>query len=200
MSKKQIARKPLKEKGLGFFNIKLNDDKVIYNFHIGTGSNESFSEKNVLNFVARSYKESCLRLLEQMKHYKKDNEKLALLYLPAMFCFRHYLELKLKLLYLDWHNEEFWNTHDLNDLLDDLEKNSTCDMGTFRAPIDYITHLEQINNKQTVEFFRYLIDPQFNCKESIEIPMYEFDKIFNFIANIERETTIAKINSLSNNQ
>lgn len=200
MSKDKKVRKKLKETGSGFYNITLKPDKVEYNFRIGSGTQESFSEKNVLNFVARSYKESCLNLLVQMKHYKKDNEKLAMLYLPAMFCFRHYLELELKLLYMDWHNEEFWNTHDLNSLLEDLEKNNTCDMGAFRAPIDYITQLEQINNKQTVEFFRYLIDPQFNCKESIEIPMFELDKIFHFIGNIETQTTIARINNLSTNK
>ena len=200
-------RKPLKEKGAHEYYARIEPDRVIYDFRIPKAvekePQEKVSEKNLLYFVALSYKHSCLKLLEQMRKYDKntDNYKsLAKYYLPAMFCFRHYIELELKLLYMDWHNEEFLHEHRLDKLLEDLEKNSTCNMSVFKAPLDYLAQLEQINNNPNVEFFRYLIDTNFVCKESIEIPMFEYDKILNFIVQIETQTTIMKVNSLSNNK
>lgn len=208
MSKQLKPRKNLSEIGTGFYRVTKKSDKVIYAFRtkvksLNNAIQENFSEKNVLYFVARSYKDSCLKLLQQMKSYDNNitlSENLALLYLPAMFCFRHYLELQLKLLYMDWHKEEYCDSHDLNLLLENLEKNNTCNMSVFKEPIEYITKLEQINGKSAVEFFRYLINREFECKESIEIPMFEFDKIFHFIGNIETQTTIARINNLSANK
>ena len=199
-------RKPLKEKGAHSYNATLKSDKVIYDFRVNPNDPKQqgiVSEKNLLYFVALSYKNSCLKLLEQMRKYDKDKNNynsLAKYYLPAMFCFRHYIELELKLLYMDWHNEQFLNNHNLKDLLKDLEKNGTCDIGVFKAPLEYLAQLEQINNKPNFEFFRYLIDANFVCKESIEIPMFEFDKIQHFINQIETQTTIMKVNSLSNNK
>lgn len=202
MSKKNTARKKLNETGYsGAMGISYCEDKMLIDFRInydplGINVPESFSEKTVLGFVTRSYADSCITLLDKMRKYKdaKTNtskDYCAYRYLPAMFCFRHYLELKLKFLYLYYHNESFdTSCHSLKGLLEDLKKNSTFLSDVFDEPIAYISELEKFepNGKVEASCLRYLISNDFKCKEHLEIPMFELDKIKNFILRIEQTT------------
>lgn len=192
------------------YEISKISDEVILNFKINKKNNkgkieECFSEIEVINFVANSYKNSCLKLLQEMKKYRTQNDwestqNFIYNYLPAMFDFRHYLELKMKLLYMDWHNESFHKEHKLSDLLANLEKVTKQSFLIFREPINYIENIEKsLNGLPCVEYFRYLIDKDFNSVKQLKIPMFEFDNIFNYIYQIELQTLNAKINSMSNN-
>lgn len=202
MSKSSI-RQPLQERGLaGAIHKTYSTDKITvdFNFVDNTilGNIENFSEKTVINFVANSYYKSCLTLLAEVKKYVPTDkynkmDACAFRYLPAMFCFRHYVELKLKLLYMHYANESF-NVlcHTLSDLLNEL-KAKGFSLDVFDEPISYVESLEKIKNSQVNgdSYFRYLIDKHMVCQESLEIPMFEYSKIKNYITDIEHYTNIA---------
>ena len=199
----RAIRKPLQEKGLaGAIHKTYSTDKITVDFHFVDntilGKIENFSEKTVIDFVANSYYKSCLTLLAEVKKYVPTDKKskmdaCAYRYLPAMYCFRHYLELKLKYLYMCYANESFNVTcHTLSDLLNEL-KAKGFSSNVFDEPISYIEALEKIKNGQVKEdsYFRYLINKKMVCQESLEIPMYEFSKIKNYITDIEYYTNVA---------
>lgn len=212
MSKKiRNERKKLNEKGIvGSIQKRYNSDNVTIDFRfdgnpLGLEKFENFSEKSVLNFVVQSYANSCLTLLKRVEEYENKNtysakDNCILRYLPALYCFRHYLELKLKYLYMYYANEAFnSNCHNLSELLQELkEKGFSSDI--FKAPIEYIENLE--NNDSTYKsndyFFRYLIDKELNCKEHLVIPIFEFKKIKDFILNIEYQSSLLLTNKFLN--
>ncbi len=100
------------------------------------------------------------------------------------------MELKLKYLYMHFANESFnVNSHSLSDLLREL-KDKGFSNNVFDEPIAYIESLEVIQNNRSYSdaYFRYLVDKNIICQESLEIPMFEFSKIRTFIADIEYYT------------
>jgi len=204
MSKKCHTRKQLNEVGYsGAMGLHYSENEMWIDFRLdydplGISVPESFSEKTVLDFVTRSYADSCLTLLDRMSKYKDAEDytsknNCAYRYLPAMFCFRHYLELKLKCLYLYFHNESFdTNCHTLQKLLDDLKKNSAFQSDVFDEPIAYISEIEKYepNGKVEASCLRYLVSNEFKCKEHLRIPMFELAKVRKFILQIERTTEL----------
>jgi hypothetical protein len=193
---KSKERKPLKETGQSLVGYKYFDDRVTIDFSIDRiidgNLKSNFSEMNIINFDANSYRVCCLTLLKNMTKYKdaqtySEKEYFASMYLPAMFCFRHYIELKLKFLYMYFCKETFTPTHDLNTLLADLKNNSDFTLSVFDEPIDYINNVEQFmpDGKVEVAYFRYLCDLNFEWQKHLEIPMFEHEKIRQYILNIE---------------
>ncbi len=158
---------------------------------------ENFNELNVLHFVANSYMNSCICIIEKIKkglHNKKDD--IITLYLPLMFCFRHYLEMKLKLLYVDCANELFDKGHKLSDLRDALNGKGYIDVNIFNSAIDYIENLE--NNYP--EHFRYIVATDYKFTDKLIIPKNVCDVIFNYINHIETAAINARVNSMSTNK
>lgn len=195
-----MQRKTLQEKGIdGAIHHTYYKDKVTVDFRF-TDNNfraniENFSEKTVIDFVAKSYYKSCLTLLNQVNKYKysekyRQMDDCAYRYLPAMYCFRHYLELKLKYLYMCYANESFnVDSHSLTKLLNEV-KAKGFNHTVLDAPVAYVESLERIQSNQSNGdfYFRYLTDKNIVCQESLNIPMYEFEKIRQFITDIEYTT------------
>lgn len=200
-------RKKLQECGYGetiqktYKSQEIEIDFRVFGSPLGDKNIESFSEKSVLNFVAQSYANSCLTLFHRVEEYKDTDkysimDNCALRYLPAMFCFRHYIELKLKYLYMCYANEEYnSNTHNLSTLLQEL-KGKGFPSNVFDLPIEYIKERECFTSIDdgNDSFFRYLIDKDMKCKEHLNIPMFEFDKIKTYILDIEYHTRLMLTN------
>ena len=67
-SKNTLRRSPLKERGVdGAIRSRYTEDKIIVDFHFTDRTilpdTENYSEKTVVDFVARSYYKSCLTLM-----------------------------------------------------------------------------------------------------------------------------------------
>ena len=140
----ETARKKLNEQGIeGAMSISYGKNTMIIDFRnnndpLGLGT-DNFSEKTVFDFVATSYASSCLTLLNRMKDYRdaedyRQKDQCSYRFLPAMFCFRHYVELKLKHLYMCYHQEEYMENHNLRKLCEDLKKENLFNMGVFDEP------------------------------------------------------------------
>ena len=198
---KKSERKQLKEKGIeGARQTMYGEDSIVVDFRF-TDKNirpdlENFSEKTVIDFVAKSYYKSCLTLLKRVNEYElsdqfRQMDDCAYRYLPAMYCFRHYLELKLKYLYMIYANESFnVSSHSLSALLSELKQKGFNDK-VFDEPVAYIESLERIPNSQQQNgdfYFRYLIDRDIVCQESLDMPMFEFEKVRKYITDIEQAT------------
>ena len=191
---KNTLRSPLKERGVdGAIRSRYAEDKMIVDFHFTDSTilpdTENFSEKTVVYFVARSYYKSCQKLLKQVNKYKPSDryrqmDDCAYRYLPAMFCFRHYLELKLKYLYMFYADESFnVNSHSLSELLEEL-KEKGFDGDVFDKPVAYVESLENSHGNGDL-YFRYLLNKNLECPDSLEIPMFELSDIRQFITDIE---------------
>ena len=191
------SRKRLSEKGIvGAMALYYEEDKMTIDFCPSNNllglDGESFSEKTVFDFVAKSYASSCLTLLNRMKEYHNTEDytirnQCSYRFLPAMFCFRHYIELKLKHLYLYYHKEEYMETHNLRKLSEDLKKDNLFNMGVFDEPIEYIEKIEKFipNGKVDVTYFRFLANNNFQFQKKLELPFGDIEKIENYIKEIE---------------
>ncbi|MBR3864450.1 MAG: hypothetical protein IKJ19_04995 [Clostridia bacterium] len=189
MSKKNKDRYVLKAEGVYkalsktcFENVVTMNFKFFDDF-IYDG--ETFSEITILDFVAKSYAESCLTLLSKVDTYQFDDTHSSVNYttyrfLPAMFCFRHYLELRLKCIYMEINFTNFETSHNLIDLYNDIKEHS-LDFKVFEEPIKYVNQFENGYD----EFFRYLIPKNFEYCESLSMPMHDFKKVKNYITSIE---------------
>jgi len=185
----------LKPKGyLGATEYQLFDSYARINFLFkgGLGDDEmfvNFSEINILNFVADSYKCSCLTLFLKLREYVNVKTLAGTIYcayryLPAMFCFRHYIELRLKCFYMKQNREfcEVCNGHNLTEICNKI-KEKGFSLKAIKQAIEYVNNIEK--NDET--FFRYLISPSYNCSKNIKIEMLEYDKIRGIITEIEKE-------------
>ena len=189
LNKKTKERKQLSEYGrFERYCATYNQNSIDLTFRINDKqlNKQTFSEVALLNFVAKSYAESSLTLLKYVNEYKfedsyfiKNNRSAR--YLPAMFCFRHYIELKLKCIYMTLTGTQFnTNEHSLSKLLEEI-KEAGFELNVFNEPISFI---ENIENDDT-SYFRYLISSKFDCVDKLNIPMFQFDKIKNYILEIE---------------
>lgn len=191
----------------GHYVVQNNQDNTTVRFRFNVNlqdetTQENFSELNVLNFVVNSYKNSCLYMANIInKNQSKKRSELLSLYIPLNFCFRHYLELKLKLLYSDFTDETFLFDHSFSDLTKDLKNNANYKANIFDAPIKYIENIE----KGYPEHFRYLMHKDKTTKrkiftEEIIMPNNIGETIINFINHIETGTQIERLNRLSTNK
>lgn len=199
-------RKKLSETGIdGAKAITYDKDNMVIDFKVSNNflglDSESFSEKTVFDFVATSYASSCLTLLNRMKEYYntedyRRKDECSYRFLPAMFCFRHYIELKLKYLYMCYHGEEYSEIHNLRDLCDDLKKENHFNMGVFDEPIEYLEKIEKFipNGKIEDSYFRYLANKNFQFQECLEIPFCDIEKIENYIREIEFRVSQVRMN------
>ena len=79
-----------------------------------------------------------------------------------------------------------------------MKKNSAFQSNVFDEPIAYISEIEKYepNGKVEASCLRYLVSNEFKCKEHLEIPMFELDKIKNYILRIEQITALMLTNKL----
>lgn len=169
----------------------LCNDKININFY---DKKETFSEYSTLCFVAESYKNSCLLLVEKLEESKNCSvgriKYLSTLYLPAMFCFRHYLELKLKQLYIWYYGESFITDkdgHKLNKLLKDLQKDENVKFEILSKAIGFIEEHEKFsfNGEKDASYFRYLIDKNFESEKSLTFSLNYIDKIKLYLTELD---------------
>lgn len=158
-----------------------------YTMKIDPAKTELVGDIRMLDFVALSYAESCLTLLKRLNEYNDEdsisaNESRAYRYLPAMFCFRHYLESRLKYLYTEITRTQPNSQYGLTDLLNVVKQNGFS-LSIFDEPIKFIDQIE----KNRVEHFRYLITKKFTDADELEVPDLVFDKVKDHITNIERQ-------------
>lgn len=177
--------------GIDMLDWQTNQDKVnvLFRYTMKTDPAKTKLAGNIrlLDFVAVSYAESCLTLIKRIKEYDDEdllsaNASKAYRYLPTMFCFRHYLESRLKYLYMEIMREQVNPNYDLTDLLDAIKQNGFY-LNIFDEPIKFIDQTE----KNRVEYFRHLLAEKFADADQLEIPNYEFDKIKGYITNIEKQ-------------
>lgn len=183
---KQKTRHPIHQTGLWGGLLEEYDENEVnfcFRFDLEQYNLKNFSEITELNFVAESYAHACLTLLNEVNKYSLEspnNKKRIYHYLPAMFCFRHYLELRLKCLYMDLTKESFSMEHPLPKLLEEV-KNAGYNMDSFDKAVEYISNLE----KNDDSYFRYLISKSFKSVDKLTIPVHEFAKVKNWINKIE---------------
>lgn len=187
--------KPLKEIGAEAIQWELYNEgfNVCFKFYddfITEG--KVFSEITLLEFVAKSYAESCLTLINKILDYTIQDSNSSIRYkayrfLPAMFCFRHSIELRLKCLYMLLKRESFKNEHKLSNFLKIL-KDSGLKTTVFDKPIEFLSTCEKNDGH-----FRYFIDTSFNCTNKIEIKKDDLKKVIEYIKAIETEYPELKI-------
>lgn len=190
MNKSQKPREPINyinsNRSFSFRNNRVN-----INFY---DKKKTFSEYSTLGYVAESYKNSCLLLVEKLEECKNCSEGqikyLSTFYLPAMFCFRHYLELNLKHLYIWYYGESFRadkDGHKLNKLLDDLQKNPNVDFAGLKNAITFVEEKEKISftKENDVTYFRYLINNNFECEKNLTFTLNDIDKIKLYLTELD---------------
>lgn len=178
MNKKIKTRDKLKEYGYGgAYQYTLNDEEFIIDFKVDAGFAYGFSEITLLNYVAESYRNSTLTLLRKVNKIADCNEskstyeiaKYSYGYIPAMFCFRHYLELKLKSLYMTINRMQFNSvTHDLTELFSEIKTKIQMlhiDSIWIENAVKYVDLIEKKNQYH----FRYYIDKKFKPTTQIII-------------------------------
>ncbi len=182
-------RKELNKKSVSRPLYILYDEKEInipIKSNVEALKNETFNKVALQNFVAQSYAESCLTLLQRVDNYVISDSNLkkhscALRYFPAMFCFRHYLELKLKYLYMRLTDKEFdTNSHKLSELLNEV-KHEGFKYNVFDEPVKYVEDIEE-----GPDYFRYIMNKALDCSaNNLKISVFQFDKIREYITEIE---------------
>ncbi|NCA92051.1 hypothetical protein EOM82_02215 [bacterium] len=202
---KEIIRPKLNENGYMAVEKFYGNEKMEYHFRFmetilkdeDDKPVESFSERKVLEFLANSYSHSCLTLFEYMEKYEHANtystmDDCSFRFFPAMFCFRHYLELKLKYLYI-WYTNNCFNTnsHNLEDLLKEL-RNNGFQSDVFDKPIAWINKYEKADplSKGDDAYFRYYINNKLICNDNVDITMFNYKLANELIANIEYQTAM----------
>ena len=133
------------------------------------GVETQFDEFGELTYVAESYFRSSIKLLSDVDKISdskdtKLNYKLSFYFLPAMFCFRHYVELKMKITYLNLTKDKFIVNHDLHFLRQNIEQQGFVNH-CFDEAIELIDSYEQGHD----EFFRYLLSKDFVFTKEISI-------------------------------
>ena len=157
-----------------------------YEVVTGMGIKTQFCELGELTYVAESYFRSSMKLLSNVDEINnskdvKTNYNLSFYFLPAMFCFRHYVELKMKIIYLDLKKDKFIVAHDLHFLRDEIEALGL----TKHCFDDAIALIDSYENGQD-EFFRYLLSKDFVFTKDIKIPYHLKNKIENIYFTIEQ--------------
>ncbi len=172
-------------------SFSFHNNKININFY---DKKETFSEYSTLCFVVESYKNSCLLLVEKLEECKNCSEGqikyLSTLYLPTMFCFRHYLELKLKQLYIWYYGESFITDNDghkLNKLLNDLHKDENVKYEILSKAIRFVEEHEKFsfNGEKDASYFRYLIDKNFESEKSLTFSLSDIEKIKLYLTELD---------------
>lgn len=172
-NQKNKTKKPVKNY-LGECKYKYESDKVIIDF---TNQNGDPAELAVFYNLSQSYLNAALILFDNTKKFMTRQEigtrnKNVFLYVPAFFCFRHYIEMQLKYFYMRYVKEQFENIHDLKDLLNAL-KDKNCPIYTyFVEAVDFIQKHEKYDSQ-----FRYLATKQFEFEKQLVIDMKDIEKV-----------------------
>lgn len=181
----------------GWFNaVKITNklDATVLQFEYDAttkkGVETQFCELGELTYVAESYFRSSLKLLSEVEKIDitkedKHNYNLSFYFLPAMFCFRHYVELKMKIVYLDIKKDEFIFNHELQYLREKIES-----LGFTKHCFDDAIALIDSYEKGQVEFFRYLLGKDCVFKKSFSIQKGLNEKIKNIYLSIEHWSSL----------
>ena len=189
MGKKKNIPKSLENQS-GEITYSCYDDKAIIDFC--DNDKQAPAELTEFKFVVDSYFESCFVLLTEVEKYAtsdgfKDKKRCLLKYLPAVFCFRHYIELKIKYLYMQHTGKSFnTNEHSLSVLLKELQEDSGLDYAIFNSSISYISEIEKIDNNERFDAFsRYLVDRNFNFSKKLSIVLDDIKRMKRSLVEIE---------------
>ena len=189
MGKKKNIPKSLENQS-GEITYSCYDNKAIIDFC--DNDKQTPAELTEFKFVVDSYFESCFVLLTEVEKYAtsdsfNDKKRCLLKYLPAVFCFRHYIELKIKYLYMHHTGKSFnTNEHSLSVLLKELQEASGLDYAIFNSSISYISEIEKIDNNERFDAFsRYLVDRNFNFSKKLSIVLDDIKRMKRSLVEIE---------------
>lgn len=148
---------------------------------------ENFSEEMVFGYLATSYANSCLTLISILENYNTTEDlivkrNIASHFLPAMFCFRQYVELKLKELYVNIKKELPNFNHDIESLKNAIENELDFNIIAFNEALDFIKAKE----KKSQTFFRYLSKNASEFVDKIEFCVAEFGVVRKIIEEINK--------------
>lgn len=191
MSKREKEEEPLQESGcINAVIVNTDDEKCYIQFEFKANGQKHFIDRNVIGFVAESYYLSAMNLIaniEKIKETKnlKEHYFYAKYYLPALFCFRQYLELKLKLMYMKLNETQFLSGHKLEDLLKALKMlgfTHSC----FEQPISFYKNIE----KGCVELTRYMVDKRWVYQKDLTIDLNLKEKLREWYLSIEQASNM----------
>ena len=184
------------EKGhYNMVKISRNETGTFLNFEYDLTNDEmvetQFCEIGELSYVAESYFRSAIQLISKVDEIESETEikkqyNLSFYFLPAMFCFRHYVELKLKIIFLQMKKDKFYITHNLKEMKDEIEN-----MGFTKHCFDEAIELIDSYENGQVELFRYLLNKTNNeFTNEIKIQHKTKEKMLKFYRQIEYYTNI----------
>ena len=145
--------KKLKATGYQALQYNLGEDEVSVDFRFIGGLDgedlENFSEQKILDYLATCYANSCLTLLSSLEKYTQtenliEKRNIAYRYLPAMFCFRHFVELKLKGIYVEIKNEMPDFNHDLEKIKKIIEENLNKPLIAYQQALDFLKRKKKV--------------------------------------------------------
>lgn len=185
-----------------FFQYKFYDDKIQIDFQV---NDYPCAELVAFEFATASYENAALLLFTELEHYSVQDTKIrkqymSTLYLPAMFCFRHYIELQVKSLYMWYFRKPLSldnkNLHILRQLFEELQKKSNNKFTIIATAIEYIEKYEKFSTSHAYDssYFRYLANKNYDFEEHLEIPISDIGKIKNYIIEIDFRTKQIKQN------
>lgn len=181
--------KKLKATGYQALQYNLGEDEVSVDFRFIGGLDgedlENFSEQKILDYLATCYANSCLTLLSSLEKYTQtenliEKRNIAYRYLPAMFCFRHFVELKLKGIYVEIKNEMPDFNHDLEKIKKIIEENLNKPLIAYQQALDFLEEKE----KSSQTFFRYLSNKSKEFVDKIHFSMKETETVRKLISDI----------------
>ena len=206
VTRKDKISKKVSASGYQALEYEFGDDWYTVNFSFNGGMDkdeediENFSEEMVLGYLATCYANSCLTLISILEKYNTtenltEKRNIASRYLPAMFCFRQYVELKLKELYIDIKNELPNFIHDIEVLKNSIERELKVNIVAFDQALDFIKDKE----KRSQTFFRYLSKNASEYVDKLQFCVAEFDTVRKLILNIGKCSQEIKNRKLQEN-
>lgn len=190
---KEKKSKKISARGYQSLKYEFSDDWFTLNLRFNGGMDigeediENFSEEMILGYLATCYENSCLTLISILEKYTStenviEKRNIASRYLPAMFCFRHFVELKLKELCIGIKNELPDSVHDIKALKKHLIKELNISIGAFDNAWNFIKNKE----KGSQTFFRYLSKNADEYVDKLHFSVEEFDMVRKLILDINK--------------
>jgi hypothetical protein len=158
--------------------------------------NENIPQITTLDYTVKSYFHSTIVLANQLQKFdvgNKDTYYVNYLYLPMMFSFRQYIELKMKYLYMCVTHKAFnTETHDLEKLREELKN---TDFYAFfngnNSSVDVVKFIKTLEKKP--EYFRFVLDKECEETESLQIYIDTAEKVKYYCSEIESRIEMAQV-------
>ena len=176
--------------------IECSKEKITINFDTNIKFyDKSITQLTTLDYTIKSYFYSAIILAEKLLHYDFDDRNTYynnFLYLPMMFSFRQYVELKMKYLYTYCYEKSFPNTHVLSELRDNLKDTEFYGIFGGNSSIDVCEFID--NLEKAPEYFRYILDKNCQGVTEISIDIKTAEKVIYYCREIEHRCELILFN------